>query len=130
MRATPTSRREPRRSRRAQQEEERAPAAGASSGRRRSRPAAAEAREEAERRRERLAELVTEIEAAAADADLPSALRRQTLVQREWSDITGAPDAPDEALAGEYAAAASRLTARPTRQTKRIAAPGARRSRS
>ena len=81
--------------------------------RRRPRSAAAEqSRKEAERRRERLVELVAEIEAAVADEDLRSANRRHVLVQREWRDLTSSMEAPDEALAQRYAAADSRLTSR------------------
>ena len=46
------------------------------------------ARRESERRHGRLTELVTEAEAAAADADLAAARRRLAVVRREWKDLS------------------------------------------
>src|SRR5262245_16161393 len=73
------------------------------------------ARREAERRHGRLSELITEIETAAADADLAAARRRLGVARREWKDLsTGIvvdPDlqsrftAADTAFAGRDAAA-------------------------
>jgi hypothetical protein len=72
--------------------------------------AAEQSRKAAERRRERLLELVVELEAAVADEDLRSANRRHVLVQREWRDLIAA--APDEVLVQRYAAADTRMTLR------------------
>jgi len=73
--------------------------------------ASEQAAKEAERRRERLVELVVEIESAVADEDLRAARRRQAFAQREWRDLT-AKEPPDEALVERFAAADSRLTVR------------------
>ncbi|MEP7304749.1 MAG: DUF349 domain-containing protein [Acidobacteriota bacterium] len=70
-----------------------------------------QASKEVERRRERLVELVVEIESAVADEDLRSARRRHAFAQREWRDLT-AKEPPAEALVERFAAADSRLTVR------------------
>jgi hypothetical protein len=73
---------------------------------------AEDSRKELERRRERLVELVVELEAALADEDLRSARRRRMLVQREWRDLTSSAGVADEGLAERYQAADTRLTVR------------------
>src|SRR5262245_15996842 len=81
----------------------------------RARVAAAEedARRESERRHARLNELITEFEAAAADADLAAARRRIGVVRREWKDLsTGLIVDPD--LQARSDAADSAFTARDT----------------
>ncbi len=75
--------------------------------------AAEQARKEDERRRVRLLELVAEVEAAAADQDLPSARRRLGLAQREWDDLTGSRSA-DGDVSERYSAAQTRVIARDT----------------
>jgi hypothetical protein len=69
-------------------------------------------RKQFERRRERLVELVAELEAALADEDLRSARRRRMLVQREWRNLTSSGGVGDDTLAERYEAADSRLTVR------------------
>ncbi len=75
--------------------------------------AANEARKEAERTRQRLVELVAEVEAAAADEDLRSAKRRLEIARREWKHVTASVPA-DADLAERSAAAEARVIARET----------------
>ncbi|MGE5244429.1 MAG: DUF349 domain-containing protein [Betaproteobacteria bacterium] len=73
--------------------------------------ARAAAEKERERRLLRMAELVPEAEAAAADEELSSARRRLALVQHEWRDLC-AGIVVDTELGGRFAAAEARLAAR------------------
>src|SRR5262245_61296845 len=69
------------------------------------------ARREAERRHGRLSELITEIETAAADADLAAARRRLGVARREWKDLsTGIVVDPD--LQSRFTAADTAFAAR------------------
>jgi len=66
---------------------------------------------DAERRRGRLAELLQEAEAAAADHDLVAARRRLSIVGLEWKDLTTVAGI-DGDVAERHAAAEARLAAR------------------
>ena len=73
--------------------------------------AAEAAHREAERRQARLTELIADVEAAAADADLPAARRRLGVARREWKDVSaGMAVEPD--LQSRFAAADAAFTAR------------------
>ena len=69
------------------------------------------ARRETERRQARLAELIVELEAAAADSDLAAARRRMGVARREWRDLT-ANITIDDARANRLAAADAHFAAR------------------
>ncbi len=73
--------------------------------------AAEAAHREAERRQARLTELIADVEAAAADADLPAARRRLGVARREWKDVS-AGMAVDPDLQSRFAAADAAFTAR------------------
>lgn len=66
---------------------------------------------ESERRTGRLAELVVEAEAAAADENLQSARKRFNTVRREWSDTALGLDL-DSGVLARYNEATARMTAR------------------
>jgi len=71
------------------------------------------ARRESERRHGRLTELIADVEAAAADADLAAARRRLGVARREWRDVSaGVVVDPD--LQSRLAAADAAFTARDT----------------
>ena len=73
--------------------------------------AAEAAHREAERRQARLTELIADVEAAAADADLPAARRRLGVARREWKDVS-AGMAVDPDLQSRFAAVDAAFTAR------------------
>ena len=73
--------------------------------------AAEAAHREAERRQARLTELIADVEAAAADADLPAARRRLGVARREWKDAS-AGMAVDPDLQSRFAAVDAAFTAR------------------
>ncbi|MGE3519863.1 MAG: DUF349 domain-containing protein, partial [Vicinamibacterales bacterium] len=79
---------------------------------------------EIERRRARLAELVEEAQAAAADESLPSARRRFNLVRREWNDLAKGLELESE-LTTKYAEVEAGIAARD--EQAREADAGARR---
>jgi hypothetical protein len=70
-------------------------------------------RRESERRHARLTELITEYEAAAADADLAAARRRIVVARREWKDLSTGVTL-DEDLQSRCAAADAAFTTRDT----------------